>query len=314
MVSFLAILNINLKNYIQKNLENVCTVLLIFFEIHSFFKIKMFYNYIFSFFKKKTIKKNILTLKFFKNYKKCSKFFKLFKKINISLFFLFGNKNKFLYKFWWLLNLIFKFKPLTEQNLIFLFLNFCIFEYKYLFKRVKFNSPYKLNKSTKKFNRKFNKDFFKKFKFTFYWKKIKKRYFNENQFIKIQRIFWPIRYSSNEFCWTKSTIPLKKKIKGFFLRKTKSFYKGRYARNRQTCRVIVFWTLAFNLIWIYGLYFFFYQFSFNFGYLWWGLFFFYLSLNWSSILKHKLYNPLNIVYEFFYFFKWLSLLIKSIFN
>lgn len=139
-------------------------------------------------------------------------------------------------------------------------------------------------------------------------------FFQKNNFIKLMTVFWPVKFSFKDFFWTKSTIPVKTKLTGLFLRKTKMFYKGRYARNRQTCRVIVFWTLSLNLLCIYGLYFYFYQFSYNFGYFWWGLLFLYFNLTWSNILKNSFYNPKNLVLEFIYFFRWIILLTKNLFR
>jgi hypothetical protein len=144
----------------------------------------------------------------------------------------------------------------------------------------------------------FKYTFFKLYKFVF------KPYFKYNIFIQINQILWPLRFSLNETFWTKILWYVRESIKGFFLRKNKSFYKGRYARNRQTCRVIVFWTIALNLVLLYGLYFFFYQFLFNFGYFWWGLFLLFFSLHWSCYLKYRFYNFLNLILEFFYFLKW----------
>ncbi len=60
-----------------------------------------------------------------------------------------------------------------------------------------------------------------------------------------------------------------------YLRKTKVFNKGRYSRNRQFYRTGVYWCLYINIIAVIGMYFWFYRFVMNFGYLWW---LFYLSL------------------------------------
>jgi hypothetical protein len=43
----------------------------------------------------------------------------------------------------------------------------------------------------------------------------------------------------------------------FFIRKTKSFNKSSYSRNRQLYRTGVYWCLWLNIILVYGLYFFF---------------------------------------------------------
>jgi len=56
----------------------------------------------------------------------------------------------------------------------------------------------------------------------------------------------------------------------FFIRKNRIFNKGRYSRNRQLYRTGVYWCLWLNIMLVYGLYFMFYRFTFNFGYFWWG--------------------------------------------
>jgi len=140
-----------------------------------------------------------------------------------------------------------------------------------------------------------------------------KPFFKKSKFFKVSNFFWKLHKPLFELVFEKFNFKKRKNFSVLFLRKTKSFYKGRYARNRQTCRVIVFWTLAFNLLWLFGLYFFFYQFSFNFGYTWWGVYFFFLSFLMPTILKYKYYNPINMLNEFILFFKWLFLVIKSFF-
>jgi hypothetical protein len=71
------------------------------------------------------------------------------------------------------------------------------------------------------------------------------------------------------------------------IRKFKVFNKGRYSRTRQLYRTGVYWCLFLNIILVVGLYFWFYRFMFNFGYIWWvfclfaGSFFFGRSLNYQ---------------------------------
>jgi hypothetical protein len=50
------------------------------------------------------------------------------------------------------------------------------------------------------------------------------------------------------------------------IRKFKVFNKGRYSRTRQLYRTGVYWCLLLNIILVVGLYFWFYRFMFNFGY------------------------------------------------
>lgn len=99
-----------------------------------------------------------------------------------------------------------------------------------------------------------------------------------------------------------------------FLRKNKVFNKGRYSRNRQFYRTGVYWCLYINIIAIVGLYFWFYRFVINFGYLWWLLF---LSLssfivaksfNYNLVTLKGLFNSIRSDLEFF------SLLIHNIYS
>lgn len=50
------------------------------------------------------------------------------------------------------------------------------------------------------------------------------------------------------------------------LRKTKSFNKSRYSRNRQYYRTGVYWCLWLNVILVTGLYYAFYRYSLKFSY------------------------------------------------
>ena len=79
-----------------------------------------------------------------------------------------------------------------------------------------------------------------------------------------------------------------------YLRKTKVFNKGRYSRNRQFYRTGVYWCLYINIIAVIGMYFWFYRFVMNFGYLWW---LFYLSLASfvaAKTLHFRLYTFSNL--------------------
>lgn len=97
-----------------------------------------------------------------------------------------------------------------------------------------------------------------------------------------------------------------------FLRKNKVFNKGRYSRNRQFYRTGVYWCLYINIIAIIGLYFWFYRFVMNFGYLWWLLFLSLASFVLAKTFNYKLYTPsrlLNSIYSDLIFF---SLLVNNI--
>ena len=77
----------------------------------------------------------------------------------------------------------------------------------------------------------------------------------------------------------------------YFLRKNRLFNKGRYSRNRQNYRTGVYWCLYINIIALFGLYFFFYRFTFNFGYLWWLFYCLPASFIIPQVIRHRLYNP-----------------------
>lgn len=90
----------------------------------------------------------------------------------------------------------------------------------------------------------------------------------------------------------------------YFLRKNKSFNKGRYSRNRQNYRSGVYWCLYINVIALFSLYFLFYRFSFNLGYLWWLFYCLPASFIFPYAIRNKLYSPqgfYNSVYEFMHF-------------
>ena len=79
-----------------------------------------------------------------------------------------------------------------------------------------------------------------------------------------------------------------------YLRKAKVFNKGRYSRNRQYYRTGVYWCLYVNIIAVVGIYFWFYRFTMNFGYLWWLLFLFICSFIVPKAIKYRFYNPINL--------------------
>ena len=97
----------------------------------------------------------------------------------------------------------------------------------------------------------------------------------------------------------------------FYLRKNKIFNKSRYSRNRQLYRTGVYWCLWLNIMIVYGLYFFFYRFTFNFGYLWFGLAILIFSTIFSRILKYKFYNVYILFNEFEKLFFWFNLIFKN---
>lgn len=98
-----------------------------------------------------------------------------------------------------------------------------------------------------------------------------------------------------------------------FLRKNKVYNKGRYSRCRQNYRTGVYLCMYLSIVCIFGLYYWFYKFSFNFTYLWWLFIVFVGSFFIPKIIKYRLYEPTTILNKFFGFFKWASLLLKSFF-
>lgn len=97
-----------------------------------------------------------------------------------------------------------------------------------------------------------------------------------------------------------------------YLRKNKVFNKGRYSRNRQYYRTGVYWCLYVNIVAVIGIYFWFYRFTMNFGYLWWLLFLFIASFIVPKAIKYRLYNPLNLFNSLVNDILWLSYILLSI--
>ena len=222
---------------------------------------------------------------FFKNKKYFSNFFSILKIKNITLFFylnfffFFIKKNFFKYNFLTLQNCI------SHENTF-----FCI--------------TYFLNKLLK----------VKYFKSNIYLKN--KNYYGKINGASVVNIFSYLKskdtfvnfFKKNIYnvCYSGTSLGkyLKencvKNLSVYFLRKTKMFNKGRYSRNRQNYRTGVYWCLYINIMVLFGLYFYFYGFVFNFGYLWWLLFSLFLSFFFPRMVKYRLYDPktfLKILYE-----------------
>ncbi len=98
-----------------------------------------------------------------------------------------------------------------------------------------------------------------------------------------------------------------------YLRKNKVYNKGRYSRCRQNYRTGVYMCMYLSVVSIFGLYYWFYKFSFNFTYLWWLFIAFVGSFFLPKIIKYRLYEPTTIVTKIFDFFKWFFLVLKSLF-
>lgn len=99
-----------------------------------------------------------------------------------------------------------------------------------------------------------------------------------------------------------------------YLRKNRIFNKGRYSRNRQLYRTGVYWCLWLNIIIVYGLYFIFYRFTFNFGYFWWGILFIAYSTIFSRIVKYNFFNFNHLIKEFNNLIRWYGSLFVNLVN
>lgn len=100
-------------------------------------------------------------------------------------------------------------------------------------------------------------------------------------------------------------------LKVLYLRKNKVFNKGRYSRNRQFYRTGVYWCLYVNIIAILGLYFWFYRFTLNFGYLWWLLFTFISSFIVPKAINYRLYSATTLVINIQLNLTWLVAILSS---
>jgi hypothetical protein len=86
-----------------------------------------------------------------------------------------------------------------------------------------------------------------------------------------------------------------------FLRKNKIYNKGRYSRCRQNYRTGVYMCMYLSIVCIFGTYYWFFKFSFNFTYLWWLFIAFTSSFLLPKIIKYRLYEPLVISTKVFDF-------------
>ena len=97
-----------------------------------------------------------------------------------------------------------------------------------------------------------------------------------------------------------------------FLRKNKVYNKGRYSRCRQNYRTGVYLCMYLSVASIFGLYYWFFKFNFNFSYLWWFFIVFLGSFLFPKIIKYRLYEPSILISSFYNFFLWVSILLKSL--
>ena len=96
------------------------------------------------------------------------------------------------------------------------------------------------------------------------------------------------------------------KLEPHYLLKNKVYNKGRYSRCRQNYRTGVYLCLYLSIVSIFGLYFIFYRYSFNFTYLWWFFVSFVGSFFASKIINYRLYEPSTLITKFFELFYWLK--------
>ena len=87
-----------------------------------------------------------------------------------------------------------------------------------------------------------------------------------------------------------------------FIRKNKVYNKGRYSRCRQNYRTGVYLCMYLSIVSIFGLYYWFFKFSFNFSYLWWFFIGFLISFLFPKIIKYRLYEPITTIKLFCSFF------------
>lgn len=154
------------------------------------------------------------------------------------------------------------------------------------------------------------KKIFKKFKFNFFFS------FNPNQLKNSKIIFYKnwnvINFYKIRFLDTSvSQYVNLETISNYsimYLRKNRVFNKSRYSRNRQLYRTGVYWCIWLNIVLVYGLYFIFYKFSFNFGYIWFGLFILLYSTILARVIKYNFYNIFYLIKEFNNLIRWCGFL------
>nr|NP_149399.1 ymf67 [Tetrahymena thermophila]7W5Z_Y7 Chain Y7, Ymf67 [Tetrahymena thermophila]7W5Z_y7 Chain y7, Ymf67 [Tetrahymena thermophila]8B6H_DN Chain DN, Ymf67 [Tetrahymena thermophila SB210]8B6H_Dn Chain Dn, Ymf67 [Tetrahymena thermophila SB210]8BQS_DN Chain DN, Ymf67 [Tetrahymena thermophila SB210]8BQS_Dn Chain Dn, Ymf67 [Tetrahymena thermophila SB210]8GYM_Y7 Chain Y7, Ymf67 [Tetrahymena thermophila SB210]8GYM_y7 Chain y7, Ymf67 [Tetrahymena thermophila SB210]8GZU_0E Chain 0E, Ymf67 [Tetrahy len=150
---------------------------------------------------------------------------------------------------------------------------------------------------------------------TFYLKKINDNYNTviNSEFLTYLKSNYKISFSASNIVKYLSDKSVNNSVI-LYLRKNKIFNKSRYSRNRQTYRTGAYWCLYVNIIAVVAFYFWFYKFTMNFGYLWWLLYSLILSFFFSRALKHRFYNPLNVMTEFKNGFMWFIIILINIFK
>jgi hypothetical protein len=96
-----------------------------------------------------------------------------------------------------------------------------------------------------------------------------------------------------------------KKFECYFVRKNKTFNKGRFSRNRQIYRTGVYFCFYINILVFYALWYYFYKFKLKFTYLWWLFILLPFSFIHSRALKFNLYFPTEFLYHLKNYLNWI---------
>lgn len=239
-----------------------------------------------------------------------------------NLFFFFKIKSKllsffFLYTYIYI-NYCFKSKATAIFIIIFYFNKFDFIKIKEFI--ILNNKKYIYFEKNKKLDKK-GKDIFKKFIFLkenkfLFWKN--NFYFNLLDFNNFKKFILRVKnltifnnIKTNNFFLMKFLKNSKLNDYVFFyLRKNRVFNKGRYSRNRQNFRTGVYWCLYINIVAVLGIYYFFYKFTINFGYLWWVFIIFINCFFFNKFFKLSIFS----IYKLLFFFKKLLVWYFFMFN
>ena len=192
---------------------------------------------------------------------------------------------------------------LVRSNFFFSFSSICYF----IFSQSNFSNSFKFANNSNLTNYSGSKNYFFFFNSDFIKTSLNKTILilNKNN---LNSIFFyslnKIKFSVSDF-FKNLNVKTLANINILFLRKTKIFNKGRYSRNRQYYRTGVYWCLYVNIIAVVGIYFWFYRFNMNFGYLWWILYIFLFSFFFSRGLSLNLigiFAPFKSIIKSFFWF------------
>ena len=181
-------------------------------------------------------------------------------------------------------------------------------------KKIIFNLFYLKNKFFK-YNKLFLKNFKQNYNNIYFFKLFTKdlKIKINNKWDNILKKHYKIRFSESSIS-KYININSVKNYKINYIRKNRIFNKSRYSRNRQLYRTGVYWCLWLNVLVVYGLFFVFYRFTFNFGYFWWGLLILFYSTIFSRVVKYNFFNIFFLYNEFNNLIIWYGFIFKSLFN